>query len=343
MTGYSGWGRLSTLLMVVPFALFFYVVDHTGGDWHTALPFAAVGSVLAGALNLAVAAGLNRGDPDGPDQGWLGTHRFGGTAMQSHTPIFLAFTGLALACWLAPWVSWPGAAAIYVAGTLAYYQLPRLRRRPLRAATIGRRRAFAERHGLRFRETLPELAGRWNFAPFAPEVSLAAQLNRPTMRLREHFAGMGGTHDGYPFTVVDAFTGEPWAVLPRWSWYPVTVCVIHLDVSLPGLRVVRARSRRRGKQADFEYDCLMPEFAELAVNERVLAEMIEQDLNKFEIHGRDVLVILAGMDDQDDPDDEAVAFVGALAAVTSQIDADLTRWDTGTLAPLPVTDQTSRT
>lgn len=338
MTAYTGWGRLPLFFGAVPLVLFFVVSDANDHDWRVGALAALVGALLMAGLNLAIAAALNT-----DEDGWRGDHRANGTAIQSHTPIFLGMAGAAGAVWTVQWFGWPVAIALYVGGTAAYYVVPVLRLRPLRAAVIARRRAYAEAQGYRFAPTVLGLAKRWNFGPFAARSSLAESLNRPPVKLRGFFAGMSGEIDDFGFTIVDAFSPKPWAVFPRWSRNHVTVCVVHLTGSLPNLRVALVTSARR-KRVQVVYDCGQPDYAEAVINQAVVNEMLEWSLETFEIQGDDLLAVLPAVtltaDEaaEADPDDDNLAAVEGLIAVASSIGADLTAWRSGALRPRPIPD-----
>lgn len=221
MIGYSGWGLLPVLLPVIPFVVWINIADYGRGDWATACLVAALVALLLGALNLGIAALLNRDDSPQEDRMvWTGAHRSGGTALQSYTPMFLALAGAALAGWTIQWVPWQVAVGGYLAGIVAYFALPALSRRRVRAVAIVNRRAFAERHGWAFRDRLPGLSARWQFGRFSQSPAFAEMMNAPRGRLCGHFAAMSGVPERYTFTVVDAFEAGQWAVFRTWGGVP---------------------------------------------------------------------------------------------------------------------------
>jgi hypothetical protein len=340
MTAYSGWGRLPLFFAAVPLVLLFAVSDANDHDWRVGACAAMIGALVIAGLNLAIAAGLNGGEADK----WRVDHRVGGTAIQSFTPVFLSMAGAAGAAWTAQWITWPVAILLYFAGTVAYFMVPGWRERPVRAAVIARRRAFAEAKGWRFARTVADLTKRWDFGPFAVANTSAEVMNRPTAKLRGHHAGVSGSIDGFAFTIVDAFRPEPSAVFPAWSRKPVTVCAVHLSHSLPNIRVgiVPGRIRSRIKVV---VDCLAPAYAEAIVNDAAVNTMVEWSLDSFEIQGCDLLTMLPSLTFATDEDSEEdnVAVVESLIAVMSRIDADLHAWQSGTVRPLPIPHDAGRT
>jgi hypothetical protein len=339
MTAYSGWGRLPLFFGAVPLALLFVVSDANDHDWRVGAFAAMVGALAIAGLNLAIAAGLNGGE----DGEWRGDHRSGGTAIQSYTPVFLGMAGSAGAAWTAQWFSWPVAILLYVAGTVAYFMVPRWRSRHIRAAVIARRRAFAEVKGWRFAQTVADLTKRWDFGPFGMANNFAEAMNKPAVKLRGHYAGVSGSIGEFTFTVVDAFRPEPWAVFPAWSRKPVTVCAVHLSHSLSNIRVGIVPGRTRGR-VKVAVDCLVPAYAEAIVNNAVVNEMLEWSLETFEIQGCDLLTVLPSLtfDTEEDSEEDNVAVVESLIAVMSCIDADLNAWRSGTMRPLPIPQDAGR-
>jgi hypothetical protein len=325
-------------LGAVPLILFFVVSDANDQDWRAGALAAMAGALLVALLNLSIAAVLNT-----DENGWRGDHRANGTAIQSHTPIFLGMAGAAGAAWSAQWFGWPLAIALYCVGTAAYYIVPALRLWPVRAAVIARRRAFARAQGYRFAPMLPELSQRWNFGPFAAASSLAESLNRPPAKLRGFFAGMSGEIDGFGFTIVDAFSPKPWVAFPRWHRSHVTVCAVHLNESLPHLRVALAGGVRR-KRLNVVYDCVLPDFAKAVISPEVITEMAEWSFETFEIQGDDLLTVLppvtrtAGETAEADLDDANVEAAEGLIAVASCLSGDLATWRTGASRPRPIPD-----
>ncbi|GAA3277574.1 hypothetical protein Dvina_31600 [Dactylosporangium vinaceum] len=339
MTAYSGWGRLPLFLAAVPLVLLFAVSDANDHDWRAGACAAMIGALVLAGLNLAVAAGLNGGEGGA----WRGDHRAGGTAMQSFTPDLLSMAGAAGAAWTAQWITWPVAILLYVAGTVAYFAVPRWRERRARAAVIARRRAFAAAKGWRFAGTVAGLTTRWDFGPFAMASTFAEVMNRPTAKLRGHYAGMSGSIDGFAFTIVDAFRPQPWAVFRAWSRTPVTVCAVHLSHSLPGIRVGIVPGRARGR-VKVAVDCVAPAYAEAVVNGAAVDAMVEWSLDSFEIQGCDVLTVLPSLtfDTDEDSEEDNVAVVESLIAVLSCLDVDPHTWRSGPAGPLPIPHDAGR-
>ncbi|MFD3682671.1 hypothetical protein [Streptomyces sp. NPDC058613] len=337
MFAFTGLGFVPMAFFAVIAFAFFRVNDSSEADWRSASLLACFVTLVLGAVNLLLAAGVNRShDRRRPTAAWNAQHRANGLSLQSHTPGFLTLAAVFLVLWSAQRLSW-AAAGTGFALLVALYVLPAgLLHRAERADVNAQRQKIAQQHGWQFAARgSRRLAKRWRPIP-SLSVSEAERVNEVPATESRPYAVLSGRLGDRNFTVADMSCKDNNSVMPAWNRRRTTLYSVHLDQSLLFLDV-RITPRRWGSP-EVAADTVAPDFARLILTPAVVQASVEAGLQAWSLKGSD-LIVRVEHTRGDLVDDSAEGILEAIERIGSVLDhfpADFGAWSLGGPAEHPL-------